>query len=155
MTFDPTSVEVTCVTLLKDHCVQVPWEYINVCGYSDQLCKLPHTYTYYTYILRTYYVQNQWSHSLFLNYVQARQKKGDFARERLFDQAPQGRGPGARLRAPVGVQGQCPGGGRGGKAPKAPGFLALKPFGALLGFKGSVLHINFCPTVHFQKFSTR
>ena len=41
MTFDPTSVEVTCVTLPKDHCVQVPWEYINVCGYSDQFCKLP------------------------------------------------------------------------------------------------------------------
>ena len=31
MTFDPTSVEVTCVTLPKDYCVQVPWEYINVC----------------------------------------------------------------------------------------------------------------------------
>ena len=41
MTFDPTSVEVTCVTLPKDQCVQVPWEYINVCGYSDQFCKLP------------------------------------------------------------------------------------------------------------------
>ena len=37
--------DVTCVTLPKDHCVQVPWEYINVCGYSDQFCKLPHTYT--------------------------------------------------------------------------------------------------------------
>ena len=53
MTFDPTSVEVTGVTLPKDHCVQVPWEYINVCGYSDEFCKLPHTYTH---ILRTYYV---------------------------------------------------------------------------------------------------
>ena len=82
MTFDPTSVEVTCVTLPKDHCVQVPREYINVCGYSDQFCKLPRTYTYYilhtyyvhtTNIRRTYYVQNQWSHSLFLNYVQVRQ----------------------------------------------------------------------------------
>ena len=30
MIFDPTSVEVTCVTLPKDHCVQVPWKYINV-----------------------------------------------------------------------------------------------------------------------------
>ena len=30
MTFDPMSVEVTCVTLPKDHCVQVPWQYINV-----------------------------------------------------------------------------------------------------------------------------
>ena len=32
MTFDPMSVEVTCVTLPKDHCVHVPWEYINVCA---------------------------------------------------------------------------------------------------------------------------
>ena len=54
MTFDPMSVEVTCVTLPKDHCVQVPWQYINVCGYSDQFCKIPHTYTYY--IHATYYV---------------------------------------------------------------------------------------------------
>ena len=29
MTFDPKSVEITCVTLSKDPCVQVPWEYIN------------------------------------------------------------------------------------------------------------------------------
>ena len=50
MTFDPTSVEVTCVTLPKDHCVQVPWEYIKVCGYCDQLCKISHT----TYIHTTY-----------------------------------------------------------------------------------------------------
>ena len=39
MTFDPTSVEVTRVTLPKDHCVQVPWKYIKVCGYSDPFCK--------------------------------------------------------------------------------------------------------------------
>ena len=39
MTFDPTSVEVICVTLPKDHCVQVPWKYIKVCGYSDPFCK--------------------------------------------------------------------------------------------------------------------
>ena len=70
MTFDPTSVEVTCVSLPKDHCVPVSWEYINVCGYSDQFCKLPHTYTY----IHTYYIQDEWSHSLFLNSVQARQK---------------------------------------------------------------------------------
>ena len=38
MTFDPTSVEVTCVTLPKDHCVQVPWKYIKVCGYSEPFC---------------------------------------------------------------------------------------------------------------------
>ena len=50
----PMSVEVTCVTLPKDHCVQVPWQYINVCGYSDQFCKIPHTYTYY--IHTTYYI---------------------------------------------------------------------------------------------------
>ena len=91
MTFDPTSVEVTCVTLPKDHCVQVPWEYINVCGYSDQFCKNYHihTHTYYihTHTTYTYYVQNQWSHSLFLNYVQARQKwpkKGVFRAARSW-----------------------------------------------------------------------
>ena len=39
MTLDPTSVEVLCVTLPKDHCVQVPWKYIKVCGYSDLFCK--------------------------------------------------------------------------------------------------------------------
>ena len=35
-----------------------------------------HTYTYIhtTYKLRTYYVQNEWSHSLLLNSVQERQK---------------------------------------------------------------------------------
>ena len=38
MTFDPTSVEVTCVTLPKDHCVQVPWKSIKVCGYSEPFC---------------------------------------------------------------------------------------------------------------------
>ena len=56
MTFDPMSVEFTCVTLPKDHCAQVPWQYINVCGYSDQFGKLPHTYTYYihTYKHTTY-----------------------------------------------------------------------------------------------------
>ena len=70
----PTSAEVTCVTLPKNHCVQVPWEYINVCGYSDQFCQNYHIHTHTTYILHTYYVQNQWSLSLFLNYVQARQK---------------------------------------------------------------------------------
>ena len=46
---------------------------------SDQFCKLPHTYTKLHilriyYVLRTYYVQNEWSHSLLLNSVQARQK---------------------------------------------------------------------------------
>ena len=55
MTFDPMSVEVTCVTLPKDHCVQVPWQYINICGYSDQFCKIPHTYKYYVHTI--YYVQ--------------------------------------------------------------------------------------------------
>ena len=39
MTFDPKAVEVTCVTLPKDHCVQVPWKYITVCGYSDPFAK--------------------------------------------------------------------------------------------------------------------
>ena len=39
MTFDCKSVEVTCVTLPKGHCVQVPWKYIEVCGYSDPFFK--------------------------------------------------------------------------------------------------------------------
>ena len=39
MTFDPTAVEVTCVTLPKDHFIQVPWEYVQVCGYSDLFFK--------------------------------------------------------------------------------------------------------------------
>ena len=125
MTFDLKSVKVTCVTLPKDHFVQVPWKYIKVCGYSDpffknlnqrsltprwpltphllkslcdstqgSLCPSPmgihqcmwiqwsilQNTTYYrhtTNILHThstYYIQNEWSHSLFLNKVQARQK---------------------------------------------------------------------------------
>ena len=32
MTFDPSSVEVTCVTLSKDHFIQVPW---NMLKYVD------------------------------------------------------------------------------------------------------------------------
>ena len=28
MTFETTSVEVTCVALPKDHCIQVPWKYV-------------------------------------------------------------------------------------------------------------------------------
>ena len=39
MTFDPKSVEVTYVTLSKDHCVQVPWKYIKVCGYNNLFFK--------------------------------------------------------------------------------------------------------------------
>ena len=35
MTFDPTSIEVTWVTLPKDQCIQVPWKYVKVCGYTD------------------------------------------------------------------------------------------------------------------------
>ena len=50
------SVEVTCVTLPKDHCVLIPWWYINVCGYSDQFCKITAYYIHTTYILYTYYV---------------------------------------------------------------------------------------------------
>ena len=42
MTFDPTSVEVTCVTLRKDHCVQVPWKYIK---YVDTVILLAKTWT--------------------------------------------------------------------------------------------------------------
>ena len=35
----PHICEVTCVTLSKDHRVQVPLKYIKVCGYSDRFCK--------------------------------------------------------------------------------------------------------------------
>ena len=31
----PTSVDFTCVSLPKDHCVEVPWECINACEYND------------------------------------------------------------------------------------------------------------------------
>ena len=56
--------------LLRSHVWLYPWEYIDVCGYNDQFCKIPHTIDT-TYI---YYVQNAWSFSLFLNTVQARQE---------------------------------------------------------------------------------
>ena len=40
MTVDPKSVEVTCVTIPKDHCVQVPPKiYQSMCGYSDPFSK--------------------------------------------------------------------------------------------------------------------
>ena len=47
---------------------------IHQCGYSDQFCKIPHTY-----ILHTTY--RMWSHSLLLNSVQARQKIGLYKSE--------------------------------------------------------------------------
>ena len=43
MNFDPTSVEVTCVTLPKDQCVQVPWKYIKV--YVDTVTLVAKTWT--------------------------------------------------------------------------------------------------------------
>ena len=54
--FDPTSVEVTCVTLPKDHCVQVPWGYIHACGCSDQFCKTYHILTTYTKYAHTWVI---------------------------------------------------------------------------------------------------
>ena len=39
MTFNTTSVKVTCATLSKDYCVQPPWKYIKACGYSDSFFK--------------------------------------------------------------------------------------------------------------------
>ena len=71
MTFDPTSVDITCVTLPKDHFVQVPWEYISVYGYSDQFCKTYHILL--TYIQKNY-IHNKWLHCLFLNKIHVRQK---------------------------------------------------------------------------------
>ena len=46
-------------------CMWIQWSILQITTYI-------HTHT--TYILRTYYVQNEWSHSLLLNSVQARQK---------------------------------------------------------------------------------
>ena len=61
------------MTLPKDHCVQIPWEYINVCGHSDQFCK---NFNQDYHILRTtnYILHMYRSHCLLLNTVQARQK---------------------------------------------------------------------------------
>ena len=39
MTIGVTSVNVTYVTLPKDHCVEVPWKYIKASGHSDQFSK--------------------------------------------------------------------------------------------------------------------
>ena len=63
------------VTLPKDHCVQVPWKYITVCGYSDQFYKIPHTADY---------VQNEWSHMVSF-WTQFRQdKNGSMFRDFLL-----------------------------------------------------------------------
>ena len=39
ITPSPTSVEVTSVTLPKDHFIKFPWKYVNVCEYSDLFFK--------------------------------------------------------------------------------------------------------------------
>ena len=84
MTFDPMSVEVTCVTLPKDHCVQVPWQYINVCGYSDQFCKIPHTCTY-TYI-HTHTTYRMSDHIVSYELSSGETKKLFFPQEQNFSQ---------------------------------------------------------------------
>ena len=53
--------------------------------------------------------------------VRIRAPRSAHARERVSARI-YGWGPGARLRAPGGVQGQSPGGGPGGEAPEALGF---------------------------------
>ena len=40
--FDPTLVGVTCVTVPKVHCIQVPLTSIEVCGYSNQFYNFDH-----------------------------------------------------------------------------------------------------------------
>ena len=174
MTVDPTSVEVTCVTLPKDQCpspmgihqcMWIQWSILQItkghwpldnlwphicwclmcdstqgslcpspmkihqCGYSDPFCKnlnqrsltpkwplTPHLLrshvwlypriivskshgntsmyvdtvinfaNYHIHTHTTYYIQNQWSHSLFLNYVQARQKR-QYMQKEIVSQA--------------------------------------------------------------------
>ena len=113
MTYDTKSVEVICVTLPKDHCVQVPWKYIKVCGYSNPFLQKtwtkwhwplddfkPHLFRSHVWLYpriivckshgntsmyvdtvinfakyhihttygHTYYVQNEWSHSLWIKF---------------------------------------------------------------------------------------
>ena len=60
MTFDPTSVEVTCVTLSKDHFIQVPWKYVKLCGYSDLF--FPKTWTKGHWPLDDFWPQVCWGH---------------------------------------------------------------------------------------------
>ena len=57
--YDPTSVEVTCVTLPKDHCVQCPMG-IHQCMRIQWsiLQKLPHTYTYILHTHTTYRISD-------------------------------------------------------------------------------------------------
>ena len=74
MTFDPTSVEVTWLYLR----IIVSKSHGNTSMYADTVINFAKITTYililHTHTTYTYYIQNQWSHSLFLNYVQARQK---------------------------------------------------------------------------------
>ena len=65
MTFDPTSVEVTCVTLPNDHCIQVLWEYVKVCRYSDRFfnkTKQKNTWTKGHWPLDDLWPQVCWGH---------------------------------------------------------------------------------------------
>ena len=51
-------------------CMWIQWSiFAKITTYIHSVLHTPLLHTY------TYYIQNQWSHSLFLNYVQARQKK--------------------------------------------------------------------------------
>ena len=124
MTFDPTSGDVTCVTLPKNYCIQLyPLSHENTSKYVDTVTLFSKTLTKghwplddlwphicwghtcdssqgslcpslmgihqrmwiqwsilqnfnqdYHILHTTYYVQNEWSHSLLLNKVQATQK---------------------------------------------------------------------------------
>ena len=57
----------------------------NTSMYVDRVINFAKYHLHTTYIhllctcIHTYYVQNEWSHSLFLNYVQARQKENQVA----------------------------------------------------------------------------
>ena len=72
-----------------------PWQYINVCGYGDQFCKIPHmyTHTYYvhtTYILHTTYrmsdhIVSYWTQFRRDNYwTQFRRDKNNHCTRRVF-----------------------------------------------------------------------
>ena len=51
-------------------CMWIQWSILQITTYIHIL---PTCYAHTTYILHTYHIQNEWSHSLLLNSVQARQ----------------------------------------------------------------------------------
>ena len=62
-------------------CMWIEWSILQITTYIHFANYHIHTHT--MYILRTYYVQNEWSHSLLLNSVQARHQRWKISVEKL------------------------------------------------------------------------